>query len=198
MLLGGAPPAAGAGGTSLTGSGAGSNYSSGLGDTGLSQTALTGTDSGSSSTGEVSAGGVPASGIATLQWQGNPVAAVGGTVTVSLVMQSTQAITSLPMTIGYDPTKLEVVNIAEGPFLRSGGSGTSFTSRLGSGQLTLSDVASSGAGATAEAVYATVTFQALAAATSTSIQLLSAAPTGIGNVSISLAPPAPFSLQITQ
>lgn len=190
-------PPAGAG-TSLTGSGSGSNYSSGLGDTALPQTALTGADSGSSSTGEVSAGGVPASGIATLQWQGNPVAAVGGAVTVSLVMQSTQAITSLPMTIGFDPTKLEVVNIAEGPFLRSSGSGTSFTSRLGNGQLTLSDVATSGAGATAEGVFATVTFRALAAATSTSVQLLSAAPTGIGNVSVSLAPPAPFSLQITQ
>lgn len=187
-------PPAGAG-TSLNGSG--TNYSSGLGDTGLSQTALTGTDA-SNGTGEVAAGGVPAAGIAQLQWQGNAVAAMGGTVTLSLVMQSTQAITSLPMTIGFDPTRLEVVNIAEGPWLRSSGSGTSFTSRLGNGQLTLSDVASSGAGATAEGVFATVTFRALAAATSTSVQLLSAAPTGIGNVSISLAPPAPFSLQISQ
>ncbi|HMA49632.1 MAG TPA: cohesin domain-containing protein, partial [Magnetospirillaceae bacterium] len=187
-------PPAGAG-TSLNGTG--TNYGSGLGDTGLSQTALTGTDA-SNGTGEVAAGGVPAAGIAQMQWQGNAVAAVGGTVTLSLVMQSTQAITSLPMTIGFDPARLEVVNIAEGPFLRSGGSGTSFTSRLGNGQLTLSDVASSGAGATAEGVFATVTFRALAAATSTSVQLLSAAPTGIGNVSISLAPPAPFSLQITQ
>src|SRR5579859_2471822 len=187
-------PPAGAG-TSLNGTG--TNYGSGLGDTGLSQTALTGTDA-SNGTGEVAAGGVPAAGIAQMQWQGNAVAAVGGTVTLSLVMQSTQAITSLPMTIGFDPARLEVVNIAEGPFLRSGGSGTSFTSRLGNGQLTLSDVASSGAGATAEGVFVTVTFRALAAATSTSVQLLSAAPTGIGNVSISLAPPAPFSLQITQ
>src|SRR5579859_1574212 len=187
-------PPAGAG-TSLNGTG--TNYGSGLGDTGLSQTALTGTDA-SNGTGEIAAGGVPAAGIAQMQWQGNAVAAVGGTVTLSLVMQSTQAITSLPMTIGFDPTKLEVVNIAEGPFLRGGGSGTSFTSRLGSGQLTLSDVASSGAGATAEGVFATITFRPLAAATSTSVQLLSAAPTGIGNVGVSLAPPAPFSLQITQ
>jgi len=172
------------------------SYGVNAGDTGLQQTALTGTDA-SSGTGEVAAGGVPAAGIAQLQWQGNPVAAVGSTFTLSLVMQSTQAISSLPMTIGFDPTKLEVVNIAEGPFLRSGGSGTNFTTRIANGQLTLSDVASSGAGATAEGVFATVSFRAVAAATSTSIQLLSAAPTGIGNVAISLAPPAPFSLQIT-
>ena len=181
---------AGTGGTGLS--------SSTGGDTGLQQTALTGTDAASTGTGEVAAGGVPAAGIAQLQWQGNAVATVGAPFTLALVMQSTQAITSLPMTIGFDPTKLEVVNIAEGPWLRSSGSATNFTSRLASGQLTLSDVASSGAGATAEGVFATVTFQPLAAATSTSIQLLSAAPTGIGNVSVSLAPPAPFSLQITQ
>jgi len=185
------PPASPAG--VAANSGSGSTYGTNLGENG----ALTGSDA-STGTGEVAAGGVPAAGIAQLQWQGNPVAAVGSNFTLSLVMQSTQAITSLPLTIGFDPTKLEVVNIAEGPFLRSGGSATSFTSRIGSGQLTLSDVATSGAGATAEGLFATVTFRPLAAATSTSVQLLSAAPTGIGNVGISLAPPAPFSLQITQ
>src|SRR5579859_1422689 len=188
-------PAAPAGAGAVTGNSTG--YGTAAGDTGLTQNALTGSDA-STGTGEVAAGGVPAAGIAQLQWQGNPVAAVGSNFTLSLVMQSTQAITSLPMTIGFDPAKLEVVNIAEGPFLRSGGSATTFTSRLGSGQLTLSDVSTSGAGATAEGVFATITFRPLAAATSTSVQLLSAAPTGIGNVGVSLAPPAPFSLQITQ
>ena len=135
--------------------------------------------------------------MAQLQLQAASQVAVGGTVTLNLLAQSTEPVTNLPMTLGYDNSKLEVVNITEGPFLRSSGA-TSFSSRLSTnGQLTLSDAVTSGTGATAQGVYATVTFRALAAAQSTSIQVLSATPTGISGVPITLAPPAPFSLQIT-
>jgi general secretion pathway protein D len=169
-------------------------------DTGYSQTGgYTGSNpTQATSSGDYGTGGVAAGGVAQLQWQGTGQAAVGGTVTVNLMAQSSQPVSNLPVTLGYDPTKLEVTNITEGQFLKQGGGTTSFSSRLsGNGQLTLSDETGPGSGATAENVFATVTFRALAAAPSTAVQVLSAAPTGIGGVPITTTPPAPFTVQIT-
>ena len=212
-----APPASSSSSSSAsfapekTGSATAPNGLSGLSDatgTGLGQSGeSTGTGTGTgtstaqtaSSSSDYAAGGVAASGVAQLQWQGTGQAAVGGTVTVSLLAEASEPVSSLPVTLGYDPTKLAVTNITEGPFLKQSGSQTSFSSRLsGSGQLILSDqTTSSTTGATAESVFATVSFQALAATSSTSVQVLSATPTGVGGVSITATPPAPFSVQIT-
>jgi general secretion pathway protein D len=199
-----APAAAGAKNTSdPASSGTGTN---GTGtDNGLNQTGANGVNGGlgaanQSSSGDnvVATGGTSGTGVAQMQWQGPPQVAVGGTVTLNLLVDSTQPISTLPMTLGFDPSKLQVTNIVEGPFMRGSGGTTSFASRLsGSGQVTLSDSVASGGGATAEAVFATVSFQALAAASSTSVQLLTASPIGLGGLPISLAPPAPYTIQIT-
>lgn len=157
-----------------------------------------GVNSGSGVVDEGAAGAVPSAGSAQVQWQGPAQAAVGSTVTLNILAQATQPVTSLPMTLQYDATKLQVANIAEGPFLRGSGAATAFSSRLsGNGQLTLSDVATSGAGASSSGVYATVTFKALAAAAATTVQLVSSSPTGVDGIPITLSPPAPYSVQIT-
>ena len=182
--------------------GTGSAGTSGLGlDNGVSGGGFVPTSGGGTDVGATSpdqtAGGVPASGIAEAQFQGNSPVAVGGTVTVNLLLQSTESITSMATQIQYDPTKLQVTNIVEGPFMRQSGSATNFSSRVANGTLILSDATVSGAGATAQGIFATVTFRALAAATSTSVQLASSQPLGVGNAPITMAPPAPFTLQIT-
>jgi general secretion pathway protein D len=146
----------------------------------------------------IAGGGAAGTGLAQLQFQGTNQVAIGGTVSLNLLVNASQPITTLPVTLSFDPSKLELSNITEGPFMRESGSPTSFVSRLsGSGQVTISDSIPSGGGATTQAVFATLTFKALAATTSSSVQLVSGAPTGVGNVPISLSPPAPFTVQIT-
>jgi len=189
-------------GSATSPGGAGSYGSSGVGaspDTGYNQGGTTaGSTQSAAASSDYAAGGVAASGVAQLQWQGTQQAAVGGTVTVNLLAQASEPVSALPVTLGFDPTKLEVTNIAEGPFLKQSGGGTSFSNRLsGNGQLIISDQTASATGATAENVFATVTFKALAPASSTSIQVLSVAPTGVGGVPITATPPAPFNVQIS-
>jgi general secretion pathway protein D len=188
---------AGTSGTAIGAGAFGSGGSNGTADNGLNQNGENTSANTSAASGDFGAGGGAVPGIAQLQWQGGAQATVGGTVTLSLLAQSTEPITSLPATLGFDNSKLEVTNITEGPFLKGGGAPTSFSSRLASnGQLALSDTTTSGEGATAPAVFATVSFKALAPAASTSIQVLASSPSGISGVPISLTPPAPFSLKI--
>ncbi len=161
---------------------------------GLASTPIT-----STGTGDVAVGGaVAATGVAELQWQGPTQAAVGSSFSVSLVMQSTQAVTSVPLTISYDTTKLRLTNVAEGPFLKQAGAATSFTSRQAStGTWSITDTTSSEVGASASAVLTTLTFTALAPASPTDIQVLNVAPVGVGGVSVSAVPPAALALTIT-
>ncbi|TWB41025.1 cohesin domain-containing protein [Nitrospirillum pindoramense] len=186
-----------------TQSGAQSGAPAGLGLPGSMPSTDTGVSSGTSSAGalpveEGAVGAVSGSGTVQLQWQGNSPVAVGGTVTLSLLAQATQPVTGLPVTLGYDATKLQVTNITEGAFLKQGGATTSFSTRLpGNGQLTIADSVTSGAGATAQGVLATVTFKALAATPSTAVELVSSTPAGVDGVPLTLLPPNPFTLRIT-
>ena len=141
---------------------------------------------------------VASTGTAQLQWQGPSQVAVGNTVQVALLMQATQGVDSVPLTLGFDAGKLQVVGVSEGPFLRQGGSPTSFSSRIGSGNITIADTSSSSTGATAQAVVATVTFRALAPTSATEVRLLSAAPLSVSGTPITVAASAPLTLQVVQ
>ena len=147
-------------------------------------------------------GGVGATGVATLSWQGPTQVSVGGTVSVSLMLQATQPIASVPLTIGYDNTKLHVTGITEGPFLKQSGTATSFTSQnsASTGQVIITDrTTSASSGATAQAVVVTVNFQAIAPTTATPITLVSATPLSTGGTLVQTVPPsAPLELQVVQ
>ncbi|WP_040844209.1 cohesin domain-containing protein, partial [Nitrospirillum viridazoti] len=188
------PPAApnatgGTGPSSTTGGGTGTVNDLGLG---LSQNGVGGTVGGAE---EGAVGAVPGAGTAQLQLQGTNQAAVGGTVTVSLLAQATQGVTSFPVTLGFDAARLQVTNIAEGSFLKQGGATTSFSSRLGNGQVVIADSSTGGAGVTSQGVLATVTFKALAAGPA-NVQVASASPIGVDGVPVTLLSPSPYTVQI--
>ncbi len=149
--------------------------------------------------GDVIAGGAVAStGVAQLQWQGPSQAAVGSSFTVSLIMQATQPVASVPLTISYDTTKLQLTNVAEGTFLKQSGASTSFTSRqVSTGTWAITDSTAGDAGGSALAVLTTLTFTALGVASPTDIQVLSIAPTGVGGISVTAVPPSPLAVNIT-
>ncbi|MEA1648669.1 cohesin domain-containing protein [Nitrospirillum sp. BR 11164] len=186
------PPAApgGVNGSSATGGGVGTGA---VNDLGLSQNGVGGAIGGSAEEGAV--GAVPGAGTAQLQLQGTNQAAVGGTVTVNLLAQATQGVTSFPVTLGFDAAKLQVTNIAEGPFLKQTGASTNFSSRLGNGQVIIADSSTGGAGVTSQGVLATVTFKALATGPA-SVQVASASPIGVDGVPITLLSPSPYTVQV--
>jgi len=178
----------------------------GLSDPNSTNSALNSGLSSSSGTGTSDvagiSGGVAATGVATLAWQGANQVSVGGTVSVSLTMNATQPINSVPLTIGYDSTKLKVIGIAEGPFLKQSGSATNFSSQNSgsTGQVIVTDkTTTASSGATAQAAVVTVTFQPVGPVGSTQITLVNATPLSTSGTLVQTVPPAaPFDLQIAQ
>ncbi|SFI22061.1 general secretion pathway protein D [Collimonas sp. OK307] len=140
---------------------------------------------------------MPAS--AQLSWQGPAQVKVGGTLTLNLALQSTQPISSLPISIAFDTKVLQAINIVEGDFLKQGGAQTGFTSRIDpSGQILISDAVlnGGGAGATAAGTVTSITFRTLTAADTTHVQLSNAALSGVGGVPIATTLPAPYTVQV--
>jgi general secretion pathway protein D len=176
-------------------SGAGAPLGVGTGASGAAS--LAGTPAG---TDPASTGGlVNTAGQVQFSWESQPQVSPGGTVSVSLMMQSSQAVSNVPLTIGFDNTKLQVVGVSEGPYLKQSSSPTNFISRVNpTGQVVITDSTASTSGVTNTAIIATVTFKALAATGPTSIQLISATPTGPSNTPVPVAIPTPFLLQVAQ
>jgi len=134
---------------------------------------------------------------AQLLWQGPTQMKVGDTLTLQLVMQSDQPITSLPMAVGFDNRVLQVTGITEGDFLKQGGAQTSFTSRVDpNGQILMTGTRTGDGGATNASSVATITFRALAPADASRIQLLTIAPVGLAGRSIAAALPMPHNVQV--
>jgi len=112
-----------------------------------------------------------------LTWQGPLQVKVGDQFSAVLRLQSQQSITSLPLLIGFDPTALQVVNVAEGDFLKQAGGQTNFTSRVDSqaGKVFVGDVRqASGINGTGSVV--TLVFKAIKAMSQAQVQLLSITP----------------------
>lgn len=174
------------------------NPNSGLNSLNNNNNGLASTPVVSSGTGDLIAGGaVAGTGTATLQWQGPSQAAVGSNFTVSLLMQATQPITSVPLTVAYDTTKLRLTNVTEGPFFKQAGAATSFTSRqISNGTWSISDSTASNTGASAPAVLASLTFTALDVANPTAIQVQNVSAVGIGGIPVLAAPPNPLNVTI--
>ncbi len=174
--------------------GAGSNYPQSMGATG------NGISGGSFAGGETDpavAGGAPGVGTAQMTLQGPTQVKVGDAITVALLMQSDQPVTSVPATVNFDSTKLQFTGVSEGDFMKQGGAPTSFSSRVGqNGQLTIADSVTSGSGASAPATFAVLSFRALTATSQTAVQVQAGTMVGIGGVPITMVPPTPYNLTV--
>ena len=139
-----------------------------------------------------------ATGPAAMRWQGPGQVKVGDTFAVQLVMQSDQPVVSLPVAVGFDPRVLQVVSVQEGEFLRQGGASSNFASRVDpSGQVLFTGTRAGDTGATAIGIFATLNLRAIAPAPAeTRLQLLTAAPVGLGGRSVPTQPPQPHLLRV--
>ena len=152
---------------------------------------------GNATAGPAPAAAAPAAG-AQLSWQGATQAKVGSTFVAQLMLQSGEPVSSVPMAIGFDPKVLEVVTIAEGDFLKQGGSATNFSHRVdaGAGQIFATANRAAPGGASGSGTLLNITFKALAAAAATGPQVLSLVAIGLNGRPVAIAMPAmrPVSL----
>ena len=182
----------------------GLNGANGTGTSAYGAGSGTGTYGGGTGTAELGSDGTPylgagASSVGTVQMsiQGPTQVKVGDSVSVALLMQGDQPVTSVSTTVSFDSTKLQFIGASEGDFLKQGSASTSFSSRLGqSGQLILSDSSSGGTGASGQGTFAVLNFRALAAASQTSIQAQPGSVTGVSGVPVTMTAPSAYTLGV--
>ncbi len=123
-------------------------------------------------------------------------AKVGEQFKLAINVQSDTKVASVPLLIGFDPAALEVVDVAEGDFLKQGGMQTDFSKEVdqSGGQVSI-DVAQSGeGGASGKGSVATVTFRVTAAQPKSQITVSSMMPLDPAGETLTVAPPAPHSM----
>jgi general secretion pathway protein D len=136
--------------------------------------------------------------VAPLTWQGPSAVKVGDNFVLQLTLQSDTPLTSVPLTLSFDPAVLQALAVTEGDFMRRGGAQTSFTSRIDpTGQILVTASRVAGA-ASGNASLFSVTFVARSAADATRVQLQNVAPVGLDGRSVTAAPPTPFAVRVTQ
>jgi general secretion pathway protein D len=106
-------------------------------------------------------------------------------------------VTSLPLAITYDEKVLQASGVTEGSFLKQGGAQTIFNSKIDpGGQILITGTRINKNGATGNGNFASINFRALAPADASAIQLLTAAPVGVGGSIIPAQAPAPHMVQV--
>jgi general secretion pathway protein D len=144
-------------------------------------------------------GAIVTAGTTSFAFQGPQQAAAGTSFTLVLSVTPDEPITSLPFSIGYDPKLIEIVAVNEGDFMRQGGAAASFSTKIDpiTGRVFGTATRGSGDGASQSGALLTLAVRALSPNASASIQLLAAAPIGVGGRSVPIQLPAPFQLSIT-
>ena len=142
------------------------------------------------------AAGAPG-GATTLTWQGPAQARIGESITLALTIQPGEAMTGVPMAVGFDPRLLQMTGIAEGDLLKQGGGQTNYTSRVdaATGQAFITITRTSPDGASAPGTVVNLTLRPITAGQAT-VQVLSFAGIGLGGRAVQAALPAPYQLQI--
>lgn len=143
-------------------------------------------------------GGSAISGRVQLSWQGPAQVKVGDIIALSLMLQSTLAVNSLPLSISFDNKVLLVVDVSEGDFLKHNGASTNFNSDIDpNGTIRISNAISGvGIGASALGTIASINFRALAAVDATSVKLMNITPIGVNGTAIPAPLPAPYSVNV--
>jgi len=141
-------------------------------------------------------GGGAVIGTAQMTVEGPPQVKAGDSVTVSLSMSADQPVASASSTVSFDTTKLQFIGVTEGDFMKQGGAPTSFSSRIGAGQVQLSNSVQGGMGAASTGTYAVLGFKALAPASQTSVKIVPGSVVGLTGAPITFTPPSAYTLGI--
>ena len=140
---------------------------------------------------------IGAVGATGMRWLGPTEGRRGDAISVQLLMQSEDAVVSLPMSIGFDPKAMQILSVTEGDFLKQAGQ-SSFAQRIDpSGQILITSTSTSPTGAVGPGVVATIHLRLLdSAPQETSLRVTSAAPVGLQGKRIDLAAPGPMTIRV--
>lgn len=109
----------------------------------------------------------------------------GGPYTVPLSIADASRISTITLTLVYDPTKLRVRTVQEGSFMRAGGVNVTFTQQAGTNRVDITLVrAADATGASGTGLLAAVLFDAIAPGPATFTA--SGTATGPGGVAMGL------------
>ena len=135
--------------------------------------------------------------VISLDWQGPSQAKVGEKFKIALNLKSDGGLMSLPYQLGFDPSSLQVIDVAEGDYFKKGGATTSFSYNVDpAGKILVGEARSSGKGAKGEGTLAVITFKALAGKPDTEIKVLAATPIGNGIKLPAPTLPEPHAIKI--
>lgn len=136
--------------------------------------------------------------VIALSFQGPNQVKVGEQFKIAVRMKADGGLRSLPFQLGFDPTALQVIEVAEGLFFKQNDAKTSISSNVdpGAGKVFASVVRSGVDGAKGEDNVVVLTLRALAPKQA-EIKMLTAAPVSVGDRSIVPNIPAPFVVNIT-
>jgi len=142
--------------------------------------------------------GTPTSTGTLFNWQGPTQAHIGDSFAVQLNVQTDSSISTMALSIGFDPNVMQVTQVTEGNFMTQNNTQTNFSQHSdSSGQVTVSDIRAGSVGATGGGGVVTLTMKALAASAGSTIQLLVSSPQGPGGTAITAPLPLPLTVQIT-
>ena len=133
-------------------------------------------------------------------WSGVATATVGTAVQQQLMLSTPQPVSSISLTIGYDPSVLQVTDVVEGQLLTSDGTATTFTQRVdpSTGQIraSITRAPTSTTGAIGQGAVVTLDLSPVAASTSSSLRVISVTATAPDGTTINLPTPPAQSLFI--
>jgi hypothetical protein len=88
----------------------------------------------------------------------------GGPYNVAVTVSNAARLSTVSLTITFDPSRLRVRNVQEGSFMRSGGANATFTQQVGNGRVDITVTrANDAAGASGSGVLGSILFDAVAA-----------------------------------
>lgn len=146
----------------------------------------------------------PAAGAVEVRWQAPALVSRSQNFTVQLALQADSPVMSVPMSLGFDASALQVVSVEEGNLLKQGGSSSSFVHRVDpSGQILLTTTrasagnSASGAASGQSGTVASITFRVTSpTVTETQLRVLAVAPVGQGGKALNTPLPAAQTLSI--
>jgi general secretion pathway protein D len=113
----------------------------------------------------------------SLSWAGPESVTVGREFTLTLSANASDALTAMPVTVGFDSSMLEVVRVESGGWLGGDGSRVPFRSNVSNGRLTLAGSAPAG-GITGGGNLARITFRGLSSGVAAKVSVVKATPMG--------------------
>lgn len=136
----------------------------------------------------------------SLALQGGPQLRVGEQATLTLQLRAQQSLVSAALQLTYDPRALKVLEVSEGPLLRTGGAQTTFSAQNdeSAGRVLVGVAQRGGEGVTGEGTLLQLRVQGLAASAAAPLKVEVFSALGPGNTVPSAALPAPLNLVVTE